>query len=60
MSKVFIAGGSGRVATDLIKDLVAAGNTVVTGARRPKKSLSWLGSPRSPWISIAMSPRLQP
>lgn len=29
MSKVFIAGGSGRVATELIKDLIAAGNEVM-------------------------------
>lgn len=31
--QVFVAGGSGRVATELIKDLVADGNTVVAGAR---------------------------
>ena len=37
MSKVFIVGGSGRVATELIKDLVAAGNEVVAGARQPDK-----------------------
>lgn len=37
MSKVFVVGGSGRVATDLIKDLVAAGNEVIAGARHPKK-----------------------
>lgn len=37
MSKVFIAGGSGRVATDLIKDLVAAGHQVIAGARHPEK-----------------------
>lgn len=37
MSKVFIAGGSGRVATELIKDLIAAGNEVVAGARHPEK-----------------------
>ena len=43
MSKVFIAGGSGRVATDLIKDLVAAGNTVVAGARHPKKIVELAG-----------------
>lgn len=33
MMQIFVAGGSGRVATDLIKDLVADGNTVVAGAR---------------------------
>lgn len=37
MSKVFIVGGSGRVATELIKDLVAASNEVVAGARHPEK-----------------------
>lgn len=30
--QIFVAGGSGRVATELIKDLVADGNTVVAGA----------------------------
>ena len=33
MMQVFVAGGSGRVGTELIKDLVADGNTVVAGAR---------------------------
>ena len=35
MKKVFVVGGSGRVATDLIKDLVATGNevTAVAGSR---------------------------
>lgn len=37
MSKVFIAGGSGRVATELIKDLIAAGHEVIAGARHPEK-----------------------
>lgn len=37
MSKVFIAGGSGRVATELIKDLVIAGHEVIAGARHPEK-----------------------
>jgi uncharacterized protein YbjT (DUF2867 family) len=40
MKKVFVVGGSGRVATDLIKDLVATGNEVTAGARHPKKLLS--------------------
>lgn len=31
--QIFIAGGSGRVATELIKDLVSAGHNVVAGAR---------------------------
>lgn len=35
--KVFIAGGSGRVATELIKDLVNEGHQVVAGARHPEK-----------------------
>lgn len=37
MSKIFIAGGSGRVATELIKDLVADGHQVLAGARHPEK-----------------------
>lgn len=43
MSKVFIAGGSGRVATALIKDLVATGNEVVAGARHPEKIVQLAG-----------------
>ena len=31
--QIFVAGGSGRVATELIKDLVADGHTVIAGAR---------------------------
>lgn len=31
--QIFVAGGSGRVATELIKDLVADSNTAVAGAR---------------------------
>lgn len=37
MSKVFVAGGSGRVATELIKDLIKDGNEVVAGSRNPEK-----------------------
>lgn len=37
MSKVFVAGGSGRVATELIKDLVVDGHQVIAGARHPEK-----------------------
>ena len=40
MAKVFIVGGSGRVATALIKYLVKAGNEVVAGARHPEKIIS--------------------
>lgn len=40
MSKVFVVGGSGRVATALIKDLVAAGYEVIAGARHPEKVIS--------------------
>ncbi len=36
MAKIFIFGGSGRVATDLIKDLVADGNIVTAAARHPE------------------------
>lgn len=43
MSKVFIAGGSGRVATDLIKDLVADGHEVIAGARHPEKIVELAG-----------------
>lgn len=37
MKKVFVVGGSGRVATALIKDLVKQGNQVTAGARHPEK-----------------------
>ena len=37
MKKVFIAGGSGRVATELIKELVKNDFDVVAGARYPEK-----------------------
>lgn len=37
MSKIFVVGGSGRVATELIKDLIANGNQVVAGSRHPEK-----------------------
>lgn len=43
MSKVFVAGGSGRVATDLIKDLVADGHQVIAGARHPEKIVQLAG-----------------
>ena len=36
MSKVFVAGGSGRVATELIKNLVADGHKVIAGSRHPE------------------------
>lgn len=36
MSKVFVAGGSGRVATELIKNLVNDGSEVIAGARHPE------------------------
>ena len=36
MAKIFIFGGSGRVATALIQDLVADGNTVTAAARHPE------------------------
>lgn len=34
--KIFVAGGSGRVAAELIKDLVADGHEVIAGARHPE------------------------
>lgn len=43
MSKIFVTGGSGRVATELIKDLVSDGNQVVAGARRPEKIINLEG-----------------
>ena len=36
MSKVFVAGGSGRVAAELIKNLVADGHKVIAGSRHPE------------------------
>ena len=36
MSKIFVAGGSGRVAAELIKYLVADGKTVIAGSRHPE------------------------
>lgn len=36
MSKVFIAGGSGRVAGELIKNLIADGKQVIAGSRHPE------------------------
>lgn len=36
MSKIFVVGGSGRVATELIKDLVAVGHSVKAAARHPE------------------------
>lgn len=40
MAKIFIFGGSGRVATDLIKDLVADGNTITAAAHASRKYYS--------------------
>lgn len=40
MKKVFVVGGSGRVATELIKDLVAANYEVTAGARHPEKVIN--------------------
>lgn len=40
MSKVFVVGGSGRVATELIKRLAKAGHQVTAGARHPEKIVS--------------------
>lgn len=35
--KIFVVGGSGRVATDLIRDLVKEGHTVIAGSRHPER-----------------------
>ena len=43
MAKIFIFGGSGRVATDLIKDLVADGNTVPAAARHSENIIKLVG-----------------
>lgn len=37
MSKVFVVGGSGRVATELIKRLADDGHQITAGARHPEK-----------------------
>ena len=37
LSKIFVVGGSGRVATALIKDLINTGHDVIAGARHPEK-----------------------
>ncbi|KAK8852830.1 hypothetical protein M9Y10_017822 [Tritrichomonas musculus] len=36
MNKIFVVGGSGRVATELIKDLAADGKKVIAGSRHPE------------------------
>lgn len=41
--KVFVVGGSGRVATDLIKDLVKAGHSVTAAARHEDKIIDLNG-----------------
>lgn len=43
MAKIFVAGGSGRVATELIKDLVGDGNDVVAAARHPENIIELEG-----------------
>lgn len=43
MKQVFIAGGSGRVATELIRYLVASGYAVVAGARHPERVVQLTG-----------------
>lgn len=37
MSKIYVVGGSGRVATHLIRDLVKDGHEVTASSRHPKK-----------------------
>lgn len=41
--KIFVAGGSGRVATELIKNLVATGHQVIAGARSPQNIVTLSG-----------------
>ncbi len=43
MAQVFVVGGSGRVATALIHDLIGAGQQVVAGARYPEKIVKLVG-----------------
>lgn len=43
MSKIFVSGGSGRVATELLKDLTAAGHQVTAGSRHPEKIVELAG-----------------
>lgn len=43
MAQVFVVGGSGRVATALIHDLIGAGQQVVAGARHPEKIVKLAG-----------------
>lgn len=43
MAKVFVFGGSGRVGTELIKDLVAKGHEVTAAARHPEKVIELAG-----------------
>ena len=43
MSTVFVAGGSGRVATELIKDLIADGHKVIAGSRHSDKIIKLAG-----------------
>jgi uncharacterized protein YbjT (DUF2867 family) len=37
MSKIFVVGGSGRVASELLKNLTAAGHQVTAGLASPRK-----------------------
>ncbi|MBD5430169.1 NAD(P)H-binding protein [Lactobacillus sp.] len=43
MSKIFVIGGSGRVATDLIKYLIADGHTIKAAARHPENIIKLNG-----------------
>ncbi len=37
MAKIFVVGGSGRVASELIKNLINDGNQVFASSRHPEK-----------------------
>lgn len=43
MSKIFVVGGSGRVAAELIKNLVADGHQVTASSRHPEKIIKLAG-----------------
>ena len=43
MTKIFVVGGSGRVAAELIKNLVADGNQVIAGSRHPENIIKLNG-----------------
>jgi uncharacterized protein YbjT (DUF2867 family) len=43
MSKIFVVGGSGRVAAELLKNLTSAGHQITAGSRHPEKIIKLAG-----------------